>query len=65
VPERYRWVAHLNPLTPIMEAFRLGFLGAGTVSIQQLAASFIVMLGVFVLGMMLFTHVERSFMDTV
>jgi lipopolysaccharide transport system permease protein len=65
VPERYRWVTHLNPLTPIMEAFRLGFLGAGTVSIQQLAASFIVMLGVFVLGMMLFTHVERSFMDTV
>jgi lipopolysaccharide transport system permease protein len=65
VPERYRWVIHLNPLTPIMEAFRLGFLGAGTVTTFQLAVSFALMLGVLMGGVMLFTHVERTFMDTV
>jgi len=65
VPERYRWVIHLNPLTPIMEAFRLGFLGAGTVTTFQLAVSFALMLGVLMVGVMLFTHVERTFMDTV
>ncbi len=65
VPERYRWVIRLNPLTPIMEAFRLGFLGAGTVTTFQLAVSFALMLGVLMVGVMLFTHVERTFMDTV
>src|SRR5262245_53149338 len=65
VPERYRWIALLNPLTPVMEGFRLGFLGAGTVSVPQLVASFAAMLLLLSLGLMLFTRVERTFMDTV
>jgi lipopolysaccharide transport system permease protein len=65
IPARYQWVSNLNPLTPVMETFRLGFLGIGTVSLPQLTASFAVMCGVLGIGMMLFTHVERSFMDTV
>jgi len=65
IPERYRWINDLNPLAPIMEGFRLAFLGAGTVDVSQLAVSFCVMLGVLVVGLMLFTHVERTFMDTV
>ena len=65
VPARYRWLAQLNPLTPIMEGFRLGFLGVGTVDTQQLVASFAGMLVLLALGLMLFTHVERIFMDTV
>jgi lipopolysaccharide transport system permease protein len=65
VPERYRWVAELNPLTPVMEGFRLGFLGVGTVDMPQLAASFGIMLVLLSIGVMLFSHVERTFMDTV
>lgn len=65
IPERYRWMAALNPLTPVLEGFRMGFLGAGTVSSMQLVTSFGVMLGVLALGLMLFTHVERTFMDTI
>ena len=65
VPARYRWLAELNPLTPIMEGFRLGFLGVGTLEIHQLVASFVGMLVLLTLGLMLFTHVERIFMDTV
>jgi lipopolysaccharide transport system permease protein len=65
VPARYRWLAQLNPLTPVMEGFRLGFLGVGTVDEQQLVASFAGMLVLLALGLMLFTHVERIFMDTV
>jgi lipopolysaccharide transport system permease protein len=55
----------MNPLTPIMEGFRLGFLGAGEVTVEQLGISFGVMLVVLAIGMMLFTHVEKTFMDTV
>jgi lipopolysaccharide transport system permease protein len=65
VPERYRWLLRLNPLTPLLEGFRLGFLGVGTVDLGSLAASFVVMLAILSVGLMLFTHVERIFTDTV
>jgi lipopolysaccharide transport system permease protein len=65
VPAKYHWVAELNPLVPIIEGFRLAFLGAGTVDMAQLATSFGIMLVVITIGLMLFTHVERTFMDTV
>ena len=65
VPERFRWIIQLNPLSPVMEGFRLAFLGAGTVTLVQVAMSFGFMLVVLSVGLMLFTHVERTFMDTV
>ena len=65
VPKRYLWVTQLNPLTPVLEGFRMGFLGAGTVDLAQLAVSFGMMLFVLAVGLMLFTHIERTFMDTV
>ena len=65
VPERYRWVFQFNPLTPVMEGFRLGFLGAGTVDFGQLATSFGIVLVLLFVGLILFTHVERTFVDTV
>ena len=64
-PERYRWVALVNPLTPIVESFRRGLLGVGTVSPAHLAGSCVVMIALLLVGLMLFTHIERTFMDTV
>lgn len=65
VPEKYRWVVFLNPLTPVMEGFRSAFLGSGTVNVSQLLVSGCLMAVVVGVGLMLFTHVERTFMDTV
>jgi len=65
VPAKFRWIVDLNPLTAVMEGFRLAFLGSGTVTSVQLAMSFCVMLVVLGVGLMLFTHVERTFADTV
>jgi lipopolysaccharide transport system permease protein len=65
VPEKYRWLMLANPMTPVIETFRYGFLGAGSVSPAQLAVSFAVMLGVLVIGLLLFNRVEQTFMDTV
>jgi len=65
VPEGYRWIAQLNPLTPVIEGFRMGFLGVGSVTPVQIAESFGFMLLVLAAGLMLFTRVERTFMDTV
>jgi lipopolysaccharide transport system permease protein len=65
VPQQYLWVTKLNPLTPVFEGLRLGLLGAGNFDMTQLATSFSLMLVVLVTGLMLFTHVEKTFMDTV
>ena len=65
VPEKYRWIVSLNPLSPVVEAFRNGFLGGGTVTVGQLAVSVGVMVAILVVGLMLFSRVERTFMDTV
>jgi lipopolysaccharide transport system permease protein len=65
VPPAYRWIVELNPVTPIIEGFRRGFLGVGSVTESQLVGSFGLMLVVLIIGMVLFTRVERTFMDTV
>lgn len=65
VPSNLRPFVELNPLTPVLEGFRLAFLGVGTVTMEQLAMSGAGMVVLVVVGLMLFTHIERSFMDTV
>jgi lipopolysaccharide transport system permease protein len=65
IPEHHRWISELNPLSPIIECFRLSFVGAGSVSPTDLARSTVIMIVVFAVGLMLFNRVERNFMDTV
>lgn len=55
----------LNPLTPIIEAFKYGFLGAGEFNWGGLAYSFVFMVVLLVVGVVLFNRVQRTFMDTV
>lgn len=65
IPERFQWIILANPMTPIVEAFRSAFLGAGTVDVGHLAYSFGFMLVVVFLGSVIFNRVEQTFMDTV
>ncbi len=55
----------LNPVTPIIEAFKYGFLGEGMLDWGWLAYSFVFMIVLLTIGIMLFNKVQRSFMDTV
>ena len=55
-----------NPLTPIIETFKHGALGAGQfIGWGWLAYSFGFMLVVLALGILIFNRVQKSFMDTV
>jgi lipopolysaccharide transport system permease protein len=65
IPERFKWIILINPMTPIVEAFRYAFLGAGTVDSSHLLYSFGFMVIVVVLGSIIFNRVEQTFMDTV
>ena len=65
VPKRYQMLVWLNPLTPLVEGFRLAFIGVGTVTPSDVVISGAAMGLLLVLGLMLFSRVERTFMDTV
>lgn len=56
----------LNPVTPVIETFKHGALGAGEfVGWGWLAYSFIFMLLLLTVGILIFNKVQKSFMDTV
>ena len=56
----------LNPVTPIIETFKYGFLGAGRfIGWGWLAYSFVVMVILLAIGTVVFNKVQKSFMDTV
>jgi lipopolysaccharide transport system permease protein len=65
VSGRWRWLILLNPLTPILETFRLALLGSGTVEIWQLGYSLAMMVVVLLIGLLIFNRVEDTFMDTI
>ncbi len=65
VPEQYRWLYALNPMVFIIEAFRFAFMGQGTVDLSQIIVSFVVSLGVVVIGIALFNKTERTCVDII
>ncbi|MFC2064936.1 ABC transporter permease [Chloroflexota bacterium] len=65
IPVEWRWIADINPITPIVEVFRTGFLGAGSASWPGLGYSFGFMLVVLFIGVVIFNRVEKTFIDTV
>ena len=60
-------VVRFNPVTPIIEMLRYGFLGpdAGSVDWVSYGCSWGITLILLTLGVLLFNKVERTFMDTI
>jgi lipopolysaccharide transport system permease protein len=65
IPDSYRWLAGINPMTAIVEATRRIFLGAGAVDPGSYALSLGLSAGLFAAGLLLYQHTARSFVDTV
>jgi len=65
IPENYKWIINLNPLTGIFECFRYGYLGTGNFDPMSIIISVIAILIILLLGTIIFNKVEKSFMDTV
>ncbi|WP_218029041.1 ABC transporter permease [Segetibacter aerophilus] len=58
-------VVRYNPLTPIIEAFRFSLFNKGDFNGFQLLYSSIFIIVVLFIGLIIFSKVERTFMDTV
>lgn len=65
VPAAYIPLMLANPMTAVVESFRYAFLGAGMFNWSYLSASGIIILFVLSVGIILFSRVEKTFMDTV
>ena len=65
VPEKYKWIIVANPVTSIIETFKYAFLGVGEFSWLYLAYSTLFTIVLFLIGLVIFHRVEKSFMDTV
>jgi lipopolysaccharide transport system permease protein len=62
---KLRTILEINPLTPIFEAFKYSTLSCGSLSWGGLLYSTLFMLVTLFLSVIIFSRVERNFMDTV
>lgn len=65
VPDKWKWLLLANPVTPVVEIFRLGFLGVSSASPISILYSFFFMIVTLAIGVLIFNRVENTFMDTV
>lgn len=63
--KRFSGIIELNPLNSLVEGFRYALFQKGSFDYGSLLYSFIFMVVVLFLGTMIFSKVERTFMDTV
>jgi lipopolysaccharide transport system permease protein len=65
IPEKYRFIYMLNPMASVIEMFRYSVFGVGVVSPVYICVSWAITLAVLFGGILLFSRIEKSFMDTI
>jgi lipopolysaccharide transport system permease protein len=65
VPAKWQWLYALNPVAAIIETFRYAFLGAGAFNPIRLGISALATTLLLLVGIITFSRVEKTFMDSV
>lgn len=65
VPDKYMQLYMLNPVAPILTSFRYAVFGFGYFNFGYYAISWCVSIIVFFIGLIMFSRIERTFMDTI
>jgi lipopolysaccharide transport system permease protein len=63
IPEKYHWLVAMNPMAPIVETFKWGTLGTGTVNPGGLLTSLSLIVVTMVSGMWFFNREEAASID--
>lgn len=63
LPEPYRWLLGLNPMTGVLDGLRWSLLGKGAAPGPELIVSVVVAVAVFLSGIVWFRWRERTFVD--
>ncbi len=65
IPQQWQWLYYLNPVASIVESFRFAFLGVGGVTMSHILSSIGIIILILVIGVIVFSRIEKNFMDTV
>lgn len=65
VPDNLQWLMTLNPIVPIVEAFRFAMMGQGEVEVWQWLVSLVITVVIFFVGIIEFNRAEKTFADTI
>jgi len=65
IPAQWQWLFALNPMTAVIETFRYAFLGSGAIQPWVLGVSLSMTILILAIGIVLFSRVEKTFMDTI
>lgn len=65
IPEKWQTLYMINPLAPIITMWRYSVLGVGEMPLAMWGISWIETIVLFMIGLVLFNKVEKTFMDTV
>lgn len=65
LPEQWRWIGIVNPVAPVIETFRHAFLGGSRADFLHFGISICITFAVLCIGIVLFSRIEKGFMDTV
>jgi len=65
VPERWRPLLRLNPMTGVIEGFRWALLGTGEAPLAALGGSVAIVLVLLASGLLYFRRMERTFADVI
>jgi lipopolysaccharide transport system permease protein len=63
IPERYHWLVAINPMAPVVEMFKWGTLGTGTLSATSLTTSLVLIALTLILGIWFFSREEAASVD--
>ncbi|PAW93481.1 ABC transporter permease [Mucilaginibacter sp. MD40] len=61
----YSWMIKYNPITAIIETFRYGFLGKGSLDLGLLLYCTLATIVILLLGTIVYNKAEKSFVDTI
>jgi lipopolysaccharide transport system permease protein len=64
-PERFQWLALINPLIPLIETTKLGLLGSGYFDLNTYLYCIGFTLVSLIIGILIFNKTEQNFMDVV
>ncbi len=65
IPEKFRLIMRINPMTGVVEGFRWSLLNKGSVDFQAILFSVIIVSFLIFAGLLYFSKVEREFADIV
>ena len=65
IPEKWRWLYSLNPMTGVVEGFRWALLGESSLDVFSLGISAIVIVALLISGLYYFKRLESTFADII